>query len=46
MSENPELKREGDNDIIAINVDCMQPYMNYEPRCLKELLVTLGYEKE
>ena len=46
MNENPDFKREGDKDIIAINVGCMQPYMNYEPRSLKELLVALGYEKE
>lgn len=46
MNENPEFKREGDKDIIAINVGCMQPYMNYEPKSLKELLVALGYEKE
>lgn len=29
MNENPELKCEGDKDIVAINVGCMQPYMNY-----------------
>ena len=46
MNENPDLKSEGDKDIIAINVGCMQPYMNYEPRSLKELLMALGYEKE
>lgn len=46
MNENPDFKSEGDKDIIAINVGCMQPYMNYEPRGLKEWLVALGYEKE
>ena len=46
MNENPGFKSENDKDIIAINVGCMQPYMNYEPRSLKELLVALGYEKE
>ena len=46
MNENLDFKSEEDKDIIAINVGCMQPYMNYEPRSLKELLVALGYEKE
>lgn len=32
------LRRRGDSYIRAINVGCMQPYMDYEPRSLKELL--------
>ena len=27
-----------DKDVVAINVGCMKPWMNYEPRSLKELL--------
>ena len=30
--------RNGSNEILAINTGCMLPYMNYEPRSLKELL--------
>lgn len=32
------LRRRGDSYIRAINVGCMHPYMDYEPRSLKELL--------
>ena len=32
------LRRRGDSCIRAINVGCMHPYMDYEPRSLKELL--------
>ena len=31
--------REGtEQEVLAINVGCMMPYMDYEPRSLKELL--------
>lgn len=32
------MRRRGDSYIRAINVGCTQPYMDYEPRSLKELL--------
>lgn len=34
------LRRKGDAFIRAINVGCMHPYMDYEPRSLQELLKT------
>ena len=40
MNGNEELKlrRQGEKAFRAINVGCMMPYMNYEPRTLKEIL--------
>ena len=40
MNGNDELKlrRQGEKAFRAINVGCMMPYMNYEPRTLKEIL--------
>lgn len=40
MNGNEELKlrRQGEKTFRAINVGCMMPYMNYEPRTLKEIL--------
>lgn len=35
-------KGEGEKRGMAINVGCMQPYMDYEPRTLKELLCAVG----
>ena len=32
------LRRQGGKPIVAINVGCMFPYMDYEPRTLGELL--------
>ena len=37
-SDEFALRRRGDAFIRAINVGCMQPYMDYEPRSLLELL--------
>ena len=31
--------RDGSNVLLAINVGCMMPYMDYEPRSLRELLI-------
>ena len=31
-------RRQGDKKIRAFNVGCMCPYMNYEPRTLKEII--------
>lgn len=38
MNSN-ECRHTHDKDVVAINVGCMKPWMNYEPRSLKELLV-------
>lgn len=38
MNQDREIRHEGEPEFLAINVGCMQPYMNYEPRSLKELL--------
>ncbi|MCC8136689.1 MAG: hypothetical protein LIO76_01250 [Clostridiales bacterium] len=35
---DPKYICEGEKKGAAINVGCMQPYMGYEPRTLKELL--------
>lgn len=40
MKEEFFENRDGSSDILAINVGCMMPYMNYEPRSLRELLVS------
>lgn len=37
-SEELSLRRHGGEKIRAINVGCMQPYMDYEPKTLKEIL--------
>lgn len=37
MNSN-ECRHTYSRDVIAINVGCMKPWMNYEPRSLKELL--------
>lgn len=37
MNSN-ECRHTNDKDVVAINVGCMKPWMNYEPRSLKELL--------
>ncbi len=36
MNEN--FRHEGESRMRAFNVGCMQPYMNYEPKSLKEIL--------
>lgn len=36
--ENLLARRVGDQKIVAINVGCMHPWMNYEPRTLEEIL--------
>lgn len=43
MNESEELtiRRHGHGKIRAINVGCMHPYMDYEPRTLKEILEAL-----
>lgn len=38
MNEDINLRHEKEEAFIAINVGCMFPYMEYEPKCLKELL--------
>ena len=38
--ENLLARRVGDQKIVAINVGCMHPWMNYEPRSLKEIVDT------
>ncbi len=43
MREEFFENREGTKqELLAINVGCMMPYMNYEPRCLKELLESIN----
>ncbi len=37
-SEELSLRRNGGKTVRAYNVGCMKPYMNYEPRTLKEIL--------
>lgn len=43
MNEIDELtfRRKGEKKIIAVNVGCMQPYMDYEPRTLQEILESI-----
>lgn len=38
QSEELSLRRSGGKEVRAINVGCMKPYINYEPRTLKEIL--------
>lgn len=42
QSEDLSLRRKGGKHIRAINVGCMMPWMNYEPRTLKEILTAQG----
>lgn len=44
-SEELSLRRHGGREIRAINVGCMMPYMNYEPRTLKEMIDTIHCER-
>lgn len=37
-SEALNFRRNHEKKILAVNVGCMQPYMAYEPRTLKEIL--------
>lgn len=38
MNQDEKIHREGEAEYRAYNVGCMQPYMDYEPRGLKEIL--------
>lgn len=38
MNADPNIRHENDPEFRAINVGCMLPYMDYEPRTLEELL--------
>ena len=43
MREEFFENREGTKqEVLAINVGCMMPYMNYEPRSLRELLESIN----
>lgn len=42
MNENVLLRHEKDEPFKAFNVGCMFPYMEYEPKSLKELLEIKG----
>lgn len=42
-SEELSLRRHGGEEIFAYNVGCMMPYMDYEPRTLKEII---NYKKQ
>lgn len=46
LSENKKLNVQQGKSIRAINVGCMMPYMNYEPRTLKEILSAQNARKE
>ncbi|MCH5273920.1 MAG: metallophosphoesterase [Lachnospiraceae bacterium] len=37
-NEDVQNRRQGNTDLIAYNVGCMMPYMNYEPRTLEEIV--------
>ena len=39
MNEDKNISHRGEQPALAINVGCMNPYMDYEPRNLKELLI-------
>ena len=41
-SEELKLRRQGEKTFRAINVGCMMPYINYEPRTLKEIFSAIG----
>lgn len=45
-SEDQRLRRYGDKKIIAINVGACMPWINYEPRTLKEIFQRWGYNEE
>ena len=38
MNQDEKIHRKGEAEYRAYNVGCMQPYMDYEPRSLKEIL--------
>lgn len=38
MNNSDVIRHQGEKPFRAINVGCMMPYMNYEPRTLKEIL--------
>ncbi len=38
LNTNKKLEIENGKEIIAYNVGCMKPYMDYEPRTLKEII--------
>lgn len=42
MNADPRLHHEGEQEFLAINVGCMMPYMDYEPRSLREILNQIG----
>ena len=42
ISEDQRLRRHGNKKILAINVCACMPWINYEPRTLKEIFSTLG----
>ena len=46
LNENKKLNVQQGKSIRAINVGCMMPYMNYEPRTLKEILSAQDARKE
>ena len=46
LNENKKLNVQQGMPIRAINVGCMMPYMNYEPRTLKEILSAQNARKE
>ena len=46
LNENKKLNVQQGKSIRAINVGCMMPYMNYEPRTLKEILSAQNARKE
>lgn len=45
-SEDQRLRRNGDKKIHAINVGACMPWINYEPRTLKEIFQRWGYDEE
>ena len=42
QSEELSLRRQGGEKIVAINVGACMPWINYEPRTLKEILESVG----
>ena len=38
MNENPEIRRDGEQEFRAYNVGCMKGYMNYTPSSLQEII--------
>lgn len=45
-SEDQRLRRYGDKKILAINVCACMPWINYEPRTLKEIFQRWGYDEK